>query len=141
MRRQIRQQKSEPILQQLKSWLDKTQPHITPQSALGKAISYLSNNWSRLIRYLEGGHLPIDNNPAERAIRQVALGRKNWMFAGSAKGGRAAVVLYSLVGTCKVLGINPQAYLEDVLTKVSTTPSSEAHTLTPWAWAAAQPKN
>src|SRR5690554_7187927 len=62
MRRQIRQQKSEPILQQLKSWLDKTQPHITPQSALGKAISYLSNNWSRLIRYLEGGHLPIDNN-------------------------------------------------------------------------------
>ena len=62
-------------VQQLNSSLDKTQPHITPQSALGKAISYLSNNWSRLIRYLEGGHLPIDNNPAERAIRPFVIGR------------------------------------------------------------------
>jgi hypothetical protein len=76
MRRKIRQQKSEPILQQLKNWLDKTQPHITPQSALGKAISYLSNNWSRLIRYLEGGHR--FHRGAERITSRICLFISSW---------------------------------------------------------------
>ncbi|MEA9997462.1 transposase, partial [Pseudomonas sp. 10B1] len=74
-----RQEKSLPVLVQLKSWLDKTQPHITPQSVLGRAVNYLASNWSRLERYIEAGFLPIDNNAAERAIKPFVIGRKNWM--------------------------------------------------------------
>jgi len=73
----VRQEKSLPILTQLKSWLDKTQSHVTPQSALGKAVN-LASNWSRLERYVEAGFLPIDNNPAERAIKPFVIGRKAW---------------------------------------------------------------
>ncbi|ERS84152.1 hypothetical protein Q672_19400 [Marinobacter sp. EVN1] len=133
MRRQIRQQKSEPILQQLKSWLDKTQPHITPQSALGKAISYLSNNWSRLIRYLEGGHLPIDNNPAERAIRPFVIGRKNWLFSDTSKGAHASALLYSLIETAKANGQEPYAWLRHVLERLPlTTTTADYEALLPW---------
>ena len=133
MRRQIRQQKSEPILQQLKSWLDKTQPHITPQSALGKAISYLSNNWSRLIRYLEGGHLPIDNNPAERAIRPFVIGRKNWLFSDTPKGAHASALLYSLIETAKANGQEPYAWLRHVLEHLPlATTTADYEALLPW---------
>jgi hypothetical protein len=125
--------KSEPILQQLKSWLDKTQPHITPQSALGKAISYLSNNWSRLIRYLEGGHLPIDNNPAERAIRPFVIGRKNWLFSDTSKGAHASALLYSLIETAKANGQEPYAWLRHVLERLPlTTTTADYEALLPW---------
>jgi len=85
-----RQEKSLPILAQLKSWLDKTQSQVTPQSVLGKAVNYLASNWSRLERYEEAGFLPIDNNPAERAIKPFVIGRKAWLFSDTPKGGQCA---------------------------------------------------
>src|SRR5690606_24092275 len=81
-----RQQRSQPLLDQLKAWLDKTQPQVAGQTALGKAVNYLASNWSRLVRYIEGGHLPIGNNRAENAIRPFVIGRKNWLFSDTPKG-------------------------------------------------------
>lgn len=92
-----RQQHSLPVLEQLKAWLDKTQPQVTTQNALGRAVNYLASNWSRLERYIEAGHLPIDNNRAENAIRPFVIGRKNWLFSDTPKGATASAQLYSLV--------------------------------------------
>lgn len=93
-----------PILGQLKSWLDKTQPQVTAQSALDKAVHYLANNWSRLERYVEAGFLPIDNNAAERAIKPFVIGRKAWLFSDTPKGATASARIYSLVETAKLNG-------------------------------------
>ncbi|MEE4895064.1 transposase [Pseudomonas alliivorans] len=86
---------------QLHTWLEKTRPHVTAQNALGKAISYLANNWIKLVRYTEAGYLPIDNNAAERAIRPFVIGRKNWLLSDTPKGSVASAQLYSLVETAK----------------------------------------
>lgn len=83
-----RLQRSQPLLNQLKAWLDKTQPQVAGQTALGKAMNYPAGNWSRLLRYIEGEHLPIDNNRAENAIRRFVIGRKNWLFSDTSKGGQ-----------------------------------------------------
>jgi transposase len=104
-----RQQRSQPLLDQLKSWLDKTQPQVAGQTALGKAVNYLASNWSRLVRYVEGGHLPIDNNRAENAIRPFVIGRKNWLFSDTPKGATASAQVYSLIETAKVNGQEPYA--------------------------------
>ena len=100
----------------------------------GQAIAYAQSNWAALNRYLDEGYLAIDNNAAERALRPVAVGRKNWLFAGSADAGRRAAVLMTLVSTCKLQGINPETYLADVLVRVSTTPMSRIDELTPRGW-------
>jgi len=110
-----RQEKSLPILSQLKSWLDKTQPQVTPQSVLGKAVNYLASNWGRLERYVEAGFLPIDNNPAERAIKPFVIGRKAWLFSDTPKGATASAQIYSLVETAKVNGQEPYTWLRHVL--------------------------
>src|SRR5262249_32902812 len=86
-----------------------------PKSALGEAVGYALSNWEALMRYTEQGYLAIDNNVSERALRQVVVGRANWQFCGSAEGGRTAAALYSVVGTCKHLGIDPFAYLREAL--------------------------
>lgn len=92
------------------AWLEKTQPQVTAQNALGKAISYLSNNWNKLVRYTEAGYLPIDNNnAAERAIRLFVIERKNWLFSDTPKGVTASAQLYSLVETAKANGQEPYA--------------------------------
>lgn len=92
-----RQEKILPILGQLKSRLDKTRPHVAPQSVLCKAVNYLASNWSWLDRYVEAGYLPIDNNPAERTIKPFVIGRKAWLFSEMSKGIAASAPLYSLV--------------------------------------------
>lgn len=106
-----RHEQSLPILAQLKSWIEKTQLQVTAQNALGKAISYLASNWSKLERYVEEGYLPIDNNAAERAIRPFVIGRKNWLFSGTSNGAAASARLYSLVETAKANGQEPYAWL------------------------------
>ncbi|WP_122860483.1 IS66 family transposase, partial [Pseudomonas viridiflava] len=103
-RKNGRHEHSLPILAQLKSWIEKTQPQVTAQNALGKAISYLASNWSKLERYVEEGYLPMDNNAAERAIRPFVIGRKNWLFSDTPKGATASAQLYSLVETAKANG-------------------------------------
>ncbi|MEM7518346.1 MAG: IS66 family transposase, partial [Planctomycetota bacterium] len=109
-----------------------------PKSKLGKAIYYLMSQRTALRTFLNDPRLPIHNNDAERDLRHLAVGRKNWLVFGSQRGGEVACRLYSLVLSCKQCGADPEAYLEDVLMKVATTPASEIATLTPWAWQAAK---
>ena len=128
-----RQHQSQPVLEKLKIWLDKAYPQITPQSALGKAVGYLASNWSKLIRYTEGGHLPIDNNPAERAIRPFVIGRKNWLFSDTPRGAHASALIYSLIETAKANGQEPYAWLRHVLERLPLATSAEDYeALLPW---------
>ena len=120
-----RQEKSLPILAQLKNWLDKTQSQVTAQSALGKAVHYLANNWSRLERYVEAGFLPIDNNAAERAIKPFVIGRKAWLFSDTPKGATASAQIYSLVETAKANGQEPYTWLRHVLERLPHASSVE----------------
>ena len=114
-RRQMRLREAEPVVNELAGWLCEQKPGVLPKSPLGTAIGYASNNWAALRRYLETGFLSIDNNLAERTLRAIALGRNNWGVVGSEVGGRTAAVLYSVVLTCKHLGIDPQSYLREAL--------------------------
>jgi len=109
-----------------------------PKSKLGKALAYLMSQRKALLVFLEDPRLPIHNNDSERDLRHLAIGRKNWLVFGSQRGGDVACRLYSLVLSCKQCGADPEAYLEDVLMKVATTPASAIATLTPWAWQAAR---
>jgi transposase len=111
-----------------------------PKSPIGQAIAYARSNWAALLRYTEHGELSIDNNLAERMLRAQALGRRNWTFLGSDRGGRTAAVLYSLTGTCKHLGIDPFAYLRDVLDRLPAHPVDRLGELLPDAWFEAHPR-
>ncbi|KFC51824.1 hypothetical protein GY12_18050 [Micrococcus luteus] len=128
-----RQQRSQPVLDQLKAWLDKAQPQVAGQTSLGKAVNYLANNWSRLERYIEGGNLPIDNNRAENAIRPFVIGRKNWLFSDTPKGATASAQIYSLIETAKANGQEPYAYLRHILERLPQVNSVEGYeALLPW---------
>ena len=134
----LRQEESRPILERIQAQVEQDARVALPQSALGEAVTYATNQWSSLTRYVEDGRLHIDNNAAERALRCVAVGRKNWLFAGSPAGGKRAAVLYSLIRTCKQQGVEPFAYLRDVLERISTHPASRIAELTPGGWMAAR---
>ena len=132
-RHQGRQQDSLPILAQLHGWLEKTQPQVTAQNALGKAVDYLASNWNKLKRYVEAGHLPIDNNPAERAIRPFVIGRKAWLFSDTPKGAVASAQIYSLVETAKANSQEPYAWLRHVLERLPHAQSvADYEALLPW---------
>lgn len=137
-RRALRQRESEPVLRAFKEWLDAKRAAALPKSPLGAAITYATNQWDALKRYVEGGELAIDNNAAERALRGVAVGRKNWLFWGSDAGGRTAAVLTSFTATCKRHGIDPWAYLADVLACLPSHPADRVAELLPDAWAQAR---
>jgi Transposase IS66 family/IS66 C-terminal element len=109
---------------------------VLPKSPVGDGLRYLTNQWTALQRFVEDGRLAIDNNRAENQLRIVALGRKNWLFAGSFEGARRAALLYSLVQSCKLIDVSPFAYLKDVLVRVATHPQRLIHQLTPNGWAA-----
>ncbi len=118
-RQQHRFAQTAAVREDFHAWLVEQQTRALPKSPLGEAVGYALSNWAALMRYAEQGYLAIDNNLAERALRQVVVGRANWQFCGSAEGGRTAAALYSVVGTCKHLGIDPFAYLRDVLPALS----------------------
>ncbi|RME80155.1 MAG: IS66 family transposase [Caldilineae bacterium] len=107
----LRQEKAVPILHRLHAWLQERQPEVPPRSLLGKAIGYTLDQWPRLTRYTEDGRLAIDNNRVENSIRPFALGRKNWLFAGSAKGAESSAILYTIIHTAKANAHEPTAYL------------------------------
>ncbi len=114
-RRARRQWDAEPVWDELSKWLDAQKPSALPKSPLGSAIGYASNNWDALKQYLDAGFLALDNNLSERTLRFVALGRNAWGVIGSEVGGQTAAVLYSVVGTCKHVGIDPFTYLREAL--------------------------
>ena len=108
---------------------------VLPKSPLGEAVRYLTNQWGALQRFVDDGRMAIDNNRAENMLRIVAVGRKNWLFAGSFEGARRAALLYSLVQSCKLMDIPPFDYLKDVLLRIATHPQRLIGQLTPKGWA------
>jgi transposase len=137
-RRQLRRDFSVLILENFHQWLEQERAAVLPKSPIAEAIGYALHNWTALCRYTEAGFLAIDNNVAEREMKRIAIGRKNWLFVGSAKGGRTAAVLFSFTSTCHRLGVEPWAYLQDVLTRLPQTPTSGLVDLLPDRWQAAR---
>ena len=123
-----------PIFETIKEWLDKVVGQVLTKSPMAEAIGYALNHWKALERYLEAGFLEIDNGANERGLRPVAVGRNNWLFVGSEAGGKTAAILMSLCATCQRLGIDPLAYLGDVLERISTHPASRIAELLPDQW-------
>ena len=121
----LRQKQAQPVLDEIKDWLDESLPQIPPSSMTGKALTYLNNEWDKLIAYLKDGRLEIDNNGAENAIRPFVVGRKNWLFSTSVKGVKASANLYSLVETAKANGLEPYAYLRYLFAKLPVAESLE----------------
>ena len=128
-----RQQKAKPVIDKLRVWLDKSLSQVLPKSALGKALHYLNNQWAGLVRYLDDGLAPIDNNPAENAIRPFVIGRKNWLFSQSVKGAEASAALYSIIETAKAHQLEPFDYLSNVFARLPNAQSlDDIEALLPW---------
>ena len=140
-RRALREQKARPLLGELCDWLEALAPRVTPRSPLGKAIGYAQKRWPALRRYLDDGRLEIDNGEVERLIRLVALGRKNYLFAGSDAGAERAAVAYTVLATCTLHELDPWAYVKDVLEKIAGDwPQRELDRLLPDRWADEHPE-
>jgi len=132
----VRQARAGPLLESLRQWLRETLSRVSKKSELAKAIGYVLTRWSALTRYRDDGRVEIDNNAAERSLRVVALGRKNYLFCGSGAGGERAAGIYSLIGTAKLNGLDPEAYLHRVLERIAEHPINRVEDLLPWAMAA-----
>ncbi|MCK5881437.1 MAG: IS66 family transposase [Sinobacterium sp.] len=129
----IRQSQSKAVIDKLRKWLDKTLGHTPPKNKLGVAVQYLSNQWPRLMAYIEDGEYPIDNNRAENCIRPFVIGRKNWLFSSSQKGAVASANLYSLIETAKLNSIDPYVYLKKIFTDLPNAENqADVDALLPW---------
>lgn len=131
-RQSVRMARALPLVSALKDWLEDTLARVSAKSGLGKAIRYALGNWSALARYCEDGRIEIDNNTAERTIRPLVLGRRNYLFAGSDGGGESAAVIYSLIGTARLNGVEPYAYLRAVFERIADHPINRIDALLPW---------
>ena len=130
-RGELRQREAKPVLTDLFEWIFTTRKRVADGSALAKAIDYSLKRWPALIRYADTGDLPIDNNPVENAIRPIAIGKKNWLFAGSERAGKRAAAIQSLLGTARLNGLDPAAWLRDTLEKLPTWRNSRIDELLP----------
>jgi transposase len=130
----LRQQEALPVLQRLKTWLLENYSEVLPKSPIGKAIAYSLPRWDRLSLYATDGRLQIDNNPVENAIRPVALGRKNFLFADSNEGGKRLALFYSLLASCKKQHVNPWEYLKDILERMPRAKTGELRDMLPDRW-------
>lgn len=129
----IRQHRSRAVLDALRRWLDEALPTVPPSAALGQALGYLHNQWPQLVRYVERGDLPIDNNPAENAIRPFVVGRKAWLFADTQAGAHASALIYSLIETANANGLEPYLWLRNVLRNLpAATAVEHFDALLPW---------
>ena len=135
LRAAVRAAQSAPIVRRIRAALVRLRPRHLPQSAPGRAIAYTLDQWPALERFLRDGRIEIDNNTVENAIRPTALGKKNWLFIGAAEVGQRGAILYTLVESCRRRGIDPSAYLRDVLTRLPAMLNTEIASLTPEAWA------
>jgi transposase len=133
-RLRVRQERSRPRIIELQTWLREQRARLSKNSDTTKAINYSLNRWDAFTRFLDDGRLCMSNNAAERELRAVALGRKNWTFAGSDEGGRRAAAIYTLIATAKLNDIDPQAWLADVLARLPDHPARRIDELLPWHW-------
>jgi transposase len=129
-----RQSRARPLLHDLRAWLDRTLTSLSRKSETAVAIRYALSRWRALTRYVDVGSIEMDNNPAERALRAVCLGRKNYLFAGSDRGGQRAAAFYSLIGTAKLNGIDPELYLRQLLECIADHPINRISDLLPWSF-------
>ena len=134
-RRELRQKQSVPVLSRIKAWLDTEAQGVLPRSEMGKAIGYALNQWNALCVYATEGFLAIDNNAAERAMKRVAIGRKNWLFAGNDRAGETAALLYSLIASAERHGLDPQRYLTGLFARLPFAPPGEIDRFLPDVWA------
>lgn len=130
----LRRDRAKPILDDLEIWLQAQLRKISGKSELAKAIRYALARMKKLRPYLDHGFLEIDNNPSERAMKPVAVGRKNYLFVGSEGGGKAAAIAYTLIETAKLHGVDPQAWLTQVLARIAEHPINRLEDLLPWTW-------
>lgn len=137
-RKRVRHERSRPLVEALGNWLREQYAKLSPNSQVAKAIAYSLNCWDALLRFLDDGRLCLSNNAAERALRGIAVGRRNWTFAGSDEGGRRAAAIYTLIETAKLNDTDPLAWLADVLARLQDHPAKRIDELLPWNWKTAQ---
>ena len=135
LRQAVREAESRPIFLRLQKTLLKVKARYLPQSAFGQALAYALGQWPRMELWLQHGQIEIDNNLVENAIRPTALGKKNWLFFGDAGAGQRSAVIYTIIENCRLQGIDPYAYLRDVLTRLPGMTNHQIAELTPQAWA------
>jgi len=133
-RARVRQERSRPLTAELQTWFYQQRPKLSKNNDTTKAINYILTRWDAFTRFLDDGRICLSNNAAERELRTVAVGRKNWTFAGSDEGGRRAAAIYTLIATAKLNTIDPQAWLADVLARLPDHSSKRIHELLPWNW-------
>jgi transposase len=136
VRRAVRQERSKPLVAALKTYMHTQLDRLSPKNDLAKAIRYMLTRWPSFTRFIDDGRICLSNNAAERALRCVAVGRRNWSFAGSDAGGKRAAAVYSLIETCKLNDVDPRAWLADVLARLPDHPAHRVGELLPWVWKA-----
>jgi hypothetical protein len=132
-----RRAKATPVLAELRAFFDATMAKVSGKSSLAAAFRYAASRWTALTRYIDDGRLEMTNNAAERAIRPLALGRKNYLFAGSDEGGRRAAIIYTLIETARLNDVDPEAWLADVVGRIADHPNTKIDELLPWKWSGA----
>ncbi|MCP1854638.1 MULTISPECIES: IS66 family transposase [unclassified Bradyrhizobium] len=133
-RRAVRQEQSKPLLEDMHAWLLRERETLSRSSEVLKPINYMLRRWEGFARFLDDGRICLTNNCAERALRGIALGRRNWTFAGSQRGANRAAIMLTMITTCRLNDVDPKAWLADVLTRIADLPTSRLHELLPWEW-------
>ena len=137
-RRTVRQQRSKPIVDNLETWMRAERKKLSSKNPVAKAMDYSLKRWPAFTRFLDDGRICLSNNAAERAVRGIAVGRRNWTFCGSDAGGRRAAAIYTLIETCKLNDVDPRAWLAGILTRIAGHTASRIKELLPWHWKAAE---
>ena len=130
----VRQQHIAPLVAELETWMRESRGKLSRHSPAAKAMDYMLTRWETFARFLGDGRICLTNNAAERALRGIALGRRSWLFAGSDRGGERAAAMVSLIVTAKLNGVDPRAWLADVLARIADHPASRLQELLPWNW-------